>query len=40
MMLKGKWDTVGWGEDFVRGEGDNGTIDGGMRRRNQLHSTA
>lgn len=28
-MLKGKWDTVGWGEDFVRGEGDNGTIDGG-----------
>lgn len=28
MMLKGKWDNVGWGEDFVRGERDKGTIDG------------
>lgn len=29
MMLKGKWDNVEWGEDFVRGKGDNGTTDGG-----------
>lgn len=40
MMLNGKWNNVGWGVDFVRGERDKGTIDGEGGRRNQLQSNA